>query len=81
MAYAAQRFPAHNLLTRELEYPYLESIINILYQNVTREKTTPTATRSRREPAAPLQLAISMVTYMSISTATTSTGTSLRWYR
>ena len=36
---------------------------------------------SRRELAAPLQLAISMVTYMSISTASTSTGTSQRWYR
>ena len=75
MAYAVQRCMAHNLLTRELEYPYLESIINILYQNRYKRKTTPAATRSRREPAAPKQLAISMVTY--ISTASTSTGRSI----
>ena len=37
MAYADQRFPAHNLLTRELEYPYLESIINI-YTKTLQEK-------------------------------------------
>ena len=34
------------VLTRELEYPYLESIINILYQNVTRERPR------QRRPAA-----------------------------
>ena len=37
MACAAHRSHAHNLLTREMEYPHLESIINI-YNKTLQEK-------------------------------------------